>query len=317
MKTFSSLSYTEKERICESIFLQEGPFWHLFTDGTRMQNIFTCEDDFETGMNILAVLSCGYTDIKIVAFEFMSNHLHWILAGKREICLEMFEEYKIRLRRVFRKMGKILDWSQFQADIIPIDNLKSLRNEVIYAHRNAFVAQAEYTPYNYPWGSGIAYFNPTFKSLPVENFDSIAYDRRRSLAHRREIEGLSKLKFFRNRVFIPSFCDVELGESLYCDARSYFSSLTRNAETFSEIASRLKDVIFLTDDELYAAAVKYCTDEYNIKQLAVLSPEQKLTTAKELHFRYNATKQQLRRMLKLDLNVLDQLFPDSLSGKHP
>lgn len=316
MKTYSSLSYTEKEKICESIFLQEGPFWHLFTDGTRMQNIFTCEDEFETGMNILAASSCIYHEVKLVAFELMSNHLHWILAGKRETCLEMFEDYKIRMRRVFRRMGKIVDWDQFQADIIPIDNLRSLKNEIAYAHRNAFVAQAEYTPYNYPWGSGLAYFNPTFKSLPAEDFDSLSYDRRRALAHTRNIDGLNKLKFFRNRAFIPSFCDIELGESLFCDARSYFNSLTKNTEAFSEIASRLKDIVFLTDEELYSAAVKYCTDEYNVRQLAILTPEQKINTAKELHYRYNATKQQLRRMLKLDMKVLDQLFPDSLSGKN-
>ena len=316
MKTFSSLSYTEKEKICESIFLQEGPFWHLFTDGTRMQNIFTCEDEFETGMNILAASSCRHNAVKLVAFELMSNHLHWILAGKRETCLEMFEDYKIRMRRVFRRMGKIVDWDQFQADIIPIDNLRSLKNEIAYAHRNAFVAQAEYTPYNYPWGSGMAYFNPAFKSIPAEDFDSLSYDRRRALAHTRNIDGLNKLKFFRNRAFIPSFCDIELGESLFCDARSYFNSLTKNTEAFSEIASRLKDFVFLTDEELYSAAVRYCTDEYKIRQLVILSPEQKINTAKELHFRYNATKQQLRRMLKLDMTVLDQLFPDSLSGKH-
>ena len=35
---------------------------------------------------------------------------------------------------------------------------------------------------------------------------------------------------------------------MFRDARSYFNSLTRNAEAFSQIASRLKDSIFLTDE---------------------------------------------------------------------
>ena len=53
-KDFSALSFSEKERICESIFISHGPYWHIYTDGTKMQNIFCCEDDFKTAMWILA-----------------------------------------------------------------------------------------------------------------------------------------------------------------------------------------------------------------------------------------------------------------------
>ena len=51
---FSALSFSEKERICEGIFISNGPYWHIYTDGTKMQNIFCCEKDFKTGMWCLA-----------------------------------------------------------------------------------------------------------------------------------------------------------------------------------------------------------------------------------------------------------------------
>lgn len=41
-KEFSALSFSEKERICESIFINNGPYWHLYTDGTKMQNPSYC-----------------------------------------------------------------------------------------------------------------------------------------------------------------------------------------------------------------------------------------------------------------------------------
>ena len=96
---------------------------------------------------------------------------------------------------------------------------------------------------------------------------------------------------------------------MFRDARSYFNSLTRNAEAFSQIASRLKDSIFLTDEELYSVICSYISKEYSVKIPSQLSAQQKIVTARHLHFHYNATNQQLRRMLRLDLSILEELFP--------
>ena len=110
--------------------------------------------------------------------------------------------------------------------------------------------------------------------------------------------------------FIPSFCDIKLGESMFRDARSYFNSLTRNAEAFSQIASRLKDSIFLTDEELYSVLHSFINKEYSVKTPSQLSVQQKIDTARYMHFNYNSTNQQLRRMLRLDLSILEELFPE-------
>ena len=71
----------------------------------------------------------------------------------------------------------------------------------------------------------------------------------------------------------------------------------------------LKHSVFLTDDELYTVAVKYAEKAYRIVQLSLLSPEQKIIISKELHFKYNASNQQIRRILKLDISILNELFP--------
>ena len=39
MKTF-----IENEIMCEQVFNEEGPFWHLYTDGTIMENVFTSDE---------------------------------------------------------------------------------------------------------------------------------------------------------------------------------------------------------------------------------------------------------------------------------
>ena len=96
---------------------------------------------------------------------------------------------------------------------------------------------------------------------------------------------------------------------MFRDARSYFNSLTRNAEAFSQIASRLKDSIFLTDEELYSALCSYINKEYSIKAPSELNAQQKIDVARHMRFKYNASNQQLRRMLRIDLTILEELFP--------
>ena len=64
----------------------------------------------------------------------------------------------------------------------------------------------------------------------------------------------------------------------------------------------------MTDDEIYAVAQRYAGEKYNCR-LSLLSPESKIQLSKELHFTYNASNQQLRRILKMDINILNEMFP--------
>ena len=302
-------TFSQKEFHCEQVFNELGLVWHLYTDGTKMVNVFCGGEEKTLVMTAIAVEEKLSEDIIIITFEIMENHLHMILAGEHDRCLDFFARLKRRIIRLFSSAEKIVDWSMFQASILLIDNLKSLRNEIVYVNRNAFVASPEYTPYNYLWGGGFAYFNPVVSLLPAVSVAQLGCNRARNLTKFRDVAKLSDLKFVADMAFIPSFCRIDIGEMLFRDARSYFGLLTRNAEAFSLIAQKLQDVIFMTDDELMAVAVKYASTNFCNGQLTLLQADQKVQIAKELHFKYNATNQQLRRMLKMDLKILQELFP--------
>ncbi len=137
----------------------------------------------------------------------------------------------------------------------------------------------------------------------------LGFNQARKITHSRNFEEFKTLRFIGDTVFIPSFCNIELGERMFTDARSYFLALTRNAEGMSLIAERLKDNIFLTDEELYAVAVRFENEEFGCRKLVLLTPEQIIKVAKELHFKYNASNKQIRRILKLDSGILSELFP--------
>ena len=113
-KDFSTLSFSEKERICESVFIANGPYWHIYTDGTKMQNIFCCEEDFRTGMWALAASLHLRKEVRALTFELMTNHVHLIIAGQRENCIKAFDLFSTRLKMAFPKRQRTIDWSQFK-----------------------------------------------------------------------------------------------------------------------------------------------------------------------------------------------------------
>ena len=308
-KDYNALSFSEKERICECIFIENGPYWHVYTDGTKMQNIFISKEDFIMGMWCLAAARHLCKSVRIITFELMGNHIHLILAGAKEDCIKVFDLFAARLKKAFPKRQHTIDWRKFKMEILPIESLQALRNEIIYVNRNAFVANPAYTPDSYPWGGGCAYFCPWLKHLTTTPLGELPILTQRALLHTKKIEPLADLKAIDSMPFIPSFCDIQLGESIFRDARSYFNSLTRNAEAFSQIATRLKDSIFLTDEELYSVICTYINKEYSVKTPSQLSAQQKIDTARHMHFNYNASNQQLRRMLRMELSILEELFP--------
>ena len=279
-----------------------------------MADFLCTEEEFNSAMIALAVVTVVFAKVRIITFELMSNHIHLILNGRKEDCLELFDRFKLRIRKILRRKGRIMDWDQFKADLLLIESLNTLRNEIIYVNRNGFVVNTRYTPFSYPWGGGCAYFSPIINQLPVKSLKELGFNRSREITHFREIRAIDALSFVNNVVFIPSFCRIDIGEGMFRNARSYFNSLTRNSEAFSQIAQRLKDSVFLTDEEMYAVAVMYAEKTFGNKRLPILSPEQKIQLSKELYFKYNASNQQIRRILKLDINILNELFPQQSSA---
>ena len=205
----NALSFSEKESICERIFISNGPYWHLYTDGTKMQNIFRCEDDFKTGMWILAASLHISKGVKALTFELMGNHIHLILAGEREDCINAFEIFAAKLRLAFPKRQCAIDWSKFKMDILPIETLQALRNEIIYTNRNAFVANPAYTPDSYPWGGGCAYFCSWLRHLRSSPLGELPILTQRALLHTKSITPLAAIREINSIPFIPSFCDIK------------------------------------------------------------------------------------------------------------
>ena len=106
-----------------------------------------------------------------------------------------------------------------------------------------------------------------------------------------------------------SFCDIRLGESLFRCASHYFREVSRNIESQKKIAEEIGERIFYTDDELFSIVCSVSKAKYGQTKATLLPVNAKKELALMLHNDYNAGNKQINRMLKLDMSIINALFP--------
>ncbi len=302
--------YVNNEFRCDTFFNGEGPFWHLCTDGEKQEIIFKNEDDYKYGITssalAIAEINSNECKVKIYAFAVMSNHIHEILAGRREDCLEYFKVRKAKLKRYF---GKSVDLDQFKLNLIDIIDVKSLRNEIAYVHRNGFVNNLRETPFSYRWSTGMYYFNYAAKHIPNISMASLSHRRKRELLKVAIREEYNMFNITEGYISPLSFCKIEEGEAMFRDAHQYFYKISKAVEAYSLIAKRLGDRIFLNDDEMLNVIYRKAKELYNSESPNQLNKTDKMNLARIMHHEYNASNSQIHRMLKIDRSVIDNIFP--------
>mgnify|MGYP003310727158 CR=1 FL=1 len=296
MKTFN-----ESERICQNTFLNAGPFWFASSPGKETPILFTSEEDFTFAMNVIAQAAYLFPNVKILAFVVMNNHFHFVIQCEceGEIC-EFFSAIKKRLQRQFPQIRPA------KLDLRPITDLNSLRNTIVYTHRNGYVANPECTPFNYRWGTGRFYFNDirVHKSLGDLNVSQ-----KRTMFKGRDPNLPAEWGIVDNYLDPGAFCSVKFGMAMFRDAHHYFAAISKNVEAYSEIAVEIDDSEFLTDQELFEQVLRIVREKYRLASTKDLSNAQRLDLARSLHYDFRSSNGQIRRILGLGQYEVDCLFP--------
>jgi len=298
------MTFRENEQHCEQTNLNAGQWWHLYTPGKETPLIFKNDDDYRFAINLLARCIIELPSIHIVAFELMSNHIHIVCCGDHSDILEFFKLFRRRLARYFSKSQNTLPES-FQPRVKPIEDIVSLRNTIVYVNRNGYVVNPMITPFSYPWGTGKYYFTDFLIEDKIGNHSI----RELRAMLQCDVPGLpSEYKIINSHIAPPSFCAIKLGMALFRDAHHYFNLLSKNVESYSQIATDLDDGEFLTDQELFSELVKILNENYNGSKISALSNAQKLDLARTLHFKYHCSNGQIRRLLGISQYDINQLF---------
>lgn len=294
-------NFAEAEKACLSAFEECGQAFHLYTSGKETPVLFVTHDDMAFVMNVIALTYFKWKlDVKILAFAVMNNHFHFVICGNRDDAEEFFHHLKKKLKRSFPDIGALVPCLK------PIDTLAGMRNCIAYIHRNGYVANPGFTPFSYPWGTGKYYFN----QIPsTGSFSEVGYTENRKM-FRGCNEILPGYWQMTDGYIVPQcYCSLELGMSMFRDSHHYYFAVSRNVESYSELAVELDDDEFLTDQELFSQVGVIVREQYHLPLVRDLTRTQKYDLAKTLRFRFHSSNGQISRVLGLTQYEVDSLFP--------
>lgn len=300
-------SFSSEETRCEFIFRQLGPCWHLYTPENHPVILVT-KEDYCAAMTLLAICALSFPSVRILTFQWMSNHLHITIAGPEDDIAEMFAMLRKYLDNYLLSKGRPGTLNEWDFNLREIESLRDIRNVIAYNNRNGFLVHRDSTPFNYPWGANRFFFNPDAKQRFKDCRSTISKTFIRDSYHTHKLDGFAGRPFMDGSIPPPTFCDIASAEGLFRNARHYFSTLSRNMENMKEIAKEIGESVFYTDDDLYSIVLEISREHYNAGRPNLLSAQAKIEVARKLHYEYNANAKQISRMLKLDLSLIEGLF---------
>lgn len=293
-------SFSEKENSCLASFSSGGPYWHFTTAGKDTPILFNCVEDFVFAMNVIAQAAAMFPEVIVIAFTVMNNHFHFVLQGPRDR-IEAF--YRFIVKRLSKSANDLKDAS---VRIDPIIDLQSMRNRIIYDHRNGYVANPDFTPFSYPWSTGRYYFN----DFPIAMDCSMLSSTITRQMFRGRTPAIPPMwKVIDGHIAPASFCATAFGMSLFRDAHHYFSMLYKEVEAYRDMAEELQDEEFLTDTELFNRLVPIIRDSFGVAAFRDLTKAQKIELARTMHYDFRSTNGQIRRVLGLTQYEVDSIFP--------
>lgn len=301
-------NFYDSQAICEFTFSKLRPCWHLFTP-ENCPIIFTTIEDYKIGVSLFGIAALICRNVKVITFELMSNHIHATICGTEESIREFFRLFRSLLNKYFKSKGGGSLPEQFDCSLRAIETLDDMRSVVVYNNRNGYLVHPEHSPYSYPYGANSYFFNPSAKDLYTCARTKFKMKDLEKLAHTHAVRDIQDQIYVVNGYISPlCFCDIETGEKLFRNAAHYFYCLSRNIESQKKIAGEIGDIVFYTDDELYSVASAIAAKKYGLSPTQI-PKEAKIEIAKTLHFDYNASNKALTRMLKLDISLINTLFP--------
>jgi len=185
MRQIAGMPKVQNEWELEQVFRENGPYFHLHTKPLETGVIFTSDAERAVALVHIAVAAAD-AGVEILAYALMSNHFHFILRGREELCREYFRQFIGSLAMYLTRHGR--HGALKDADglgITPIASLKQFRDEVAYVVRNPFVVRVDINPLAYRWCSGFLYFNPILDWVNISPVDGLTVQEKRQLAHSR------------------------------------------------------------------------------------------------------------------------------------
>lgn len=281
-------------------------YYHICSQGLEKGLIFSCEEDFISGVNDIAVCILKF-DVIIVCYCLMSNHFHFILYGERQACCEFAAEYKrrcgIRLRLSRLEVNAL---GNLQLSINEIKDGEYLENAIAYVLRNPLAARINVMPHHYAWSTANIYFrgDSVLDGTPV---NELSERKRHRILKTKVILPDHYMVNDKGMILPESFVDPKPLETIFRHPSRLMFALARKVEPEVELEFGIADRVSYTDAELKSLINEFIATEFGVSGMSALSIEQKLRLCTVMRRNFNASVKQISRITRLDPDVVSRL----------
>ena len=283
---------------------REGVF-QFTMEHLEKQLVFRTDEDYVHGVNTLALATLVFP-VKLLCYSLMSNHLHLLLRGRYSDCLAFYDWIIGRIRSWLGRKYKISGiLSGMDVDISAIEDARMFRNEVLYQLRNPYKARI-CSPLSYHWSSADVYFNPWLHLVKGEAFKT-----------QREVRALLHTQMHvpdtwthdNGRILNMWFVDYKYVEKRIGSSLEFFDGLrVFDLESVVAQAHGMEVSISFSDNEMVEKIAAICKNEYHVGSHHQLDQKSLMILARTLARRFSCPKNQIARLLGLEVSFLDRLL---------
>ena len=281
--------------------------WLVTTNHMEDGVWFREEQDFVTGMNYVAVLAAS-SPVSILAFILMSNHVHFVLLGKRKEAESFIHELKRRYSKYLQhKYGieKALKNNPADIKLIPFEE-ESAERAIAYVQMNCVAANICLQPTQYPWGTGNLFFNAA-PSKGVR-LDSMSERARFRLLHTRASLPGHWLVGENGFILPSSYVRVDYVERIFRNPKRMDFFLRNSSKARLRLESKEDAQPSFRDEIVLAALPELCRTLFSKLSFQELSGAQKTEVLRQLRFRFSSNIHQLARVVGLSYDETARLM---------
>ena len=271
-------------------------YYLVSTDHLSERLWFRDDEDFKVGMNYVAILAVS-SNVRVLAFILMSNHVHFVLEGTLEDVSAFVTEFKRRYSKYYQRKYGIREFLRKNGvDITPVwlDG-ESMERAIAYVQMNCVAANICAHPSQYPWGTGSLFFNankPAGTSL-------VSLSRRAQIRALKSNDRLPQSFSLTDAGYVDpaSYVDYSFVEQLFRSPNRYNLKILNSSK--AKIRLQESAMPAFRDQSILAATPDLVRSLFRKYSLQELSRDEKGALLKQLRFRFSADVAQLSRVLEI------------------
>lgn len=262
-----------EKKIRAEIRAREKGNYHFCTDGLKGAKLFNSVEEYAFGMIQLGFICIRYA-ITIYAFSLMPNHIHIILNGNGDACLQAFDFLKRRLTARLKKDGYPPLPENYWFKLVPIETSEQMKSEILYVLRNALEAGLGMAE-GYVWSSGWLYHSDFCEILNKQPIPKMNQRKRFRLTGGEDEIPVSWHLHSYLGLIPDAFVDTSLVLKLFPTPKDLQTALVKDYETFFQVAGRLGEIVSFNKAETESIVSQTLQKRFDGRSLRELSDTEK------------------------------------------